>query len=81
MIRNEQQEIELSKFIDKVKERSAKAMDSMETAEQLRQAIWNLCLNCYREVSESCDICLGNAKNEVFLTFDKLRHDWDWDND
>ena len=56
-------------------------MDSMETAEQLRQTIWNLCLNCYREVSESCDICLGNAKNEVFLTFDKLRHDWDWDND
>jgi len=86
MKRNEQQEIELSKFIDKVKTTSQKAMDSSQTAEELQQTIASLCLNCYLPKNSECEICSGHCKDQLFINFESLeekpkRHDWDWDND
>lgn len=91
MKRNEQQEIELSKFIDKIKERGRYAMDSWRSAEDLRDEISKMCLNCMRtpEDPNTCEICFWNnltAENQLLLNFESLddkpkRHDWDGDND
>ena len=86
MIKNEQQEIELSKFIDKVKSKCNDSMNASSTAQELQESIANMCLHCLLPASKDCEICNWHSKDQLFINFESLeekpkRHDWDGDND
>lgn len=84
MKRNEQQEIELGKFIDKIKERGTIAINRWQSAEELQEEIAKMCLLCMRtpENPNDCEICnwvQRTAENQMYLNFERI--DWDGDND
>jgi hypothetical protein len=84
MKHNEQQEIELFKFIDKVKEKGQNAMNRWQSAEELQEEIAKMCLLCMRtpEDPQNCEICnwvQRTAENQILMNFEKI--DWDGDND
>ena len=76
MKHNEQKEFELFKFIDKVKERGQNAINKSRSAEELRDEISKMCLNCFktREDIDSCDLCYGNTRvdDQLYLNFEWL---------
>jgi len=57
MKNNEQQEIELFKFIDKVKIKCEDSINSNNTAKELQEEIANMCLHCLLPASSDCEIC------------------------
>lgn len=76
MKNNEQKEIELFRFIDKVKERWQNAIDKARSAEELRDEISKMCLNCFKTMEDidSCDLCYGNTRidDQLYLNFEVL---------
>lgn len=77
---------ETYKFVQAVKESCNQWIDNEKTAEQLKEEISNMCLDCFRVKNEDCDICLWSCKDQLFLNFEvidaeMIRHNWDGDND
>lgn len=64
MKRNEQQEIELSKFIDKVKSKCNDSMNASSTAQELQETIANMCLHCLLPASKDCETCNGFTRTK-----------------
>lgn len=72
MKQNENKEIELFKFIDKVKSKCEDSINASNTAKELQEEIANMCLHCLLPASSDCEICNWYSKDQLFLNFESL---------
>lgn len=84
----EQEEIKKVKYIYNVKEKLSNYLWSNKTAEEIKEEINQMCLDCFLPVNPDCEICNWHCKDQLFLNFEVLEveevkpiHKWDWDDD
>ncbi len=77
MKKDETREIELFWYIEHVNKKAKKAIDTCQSAQDLKDEISNMCVKCFLPQSENCDICNWHSADQLFLNFEALNMEVD----